>query len=1101
MDMKKRIFSFILALALVLGVLPLSVFAEQSEQDISAQADTGVTVTNGDYSLTLNKTHFEVGEDIVASVKAPNPSVDWIGIYSVDGISSILWDYVSTQGTDKDFNIKDMTRKGEHWSDRYDLPEGRYFVRLIKNGSSDFANIACAIPIIIGSPDVVEGDGSLMSIEKTEFLVGEPIMVSAIGAGTDWVGLYYPGSRTSAEYFYVSEAKGGPGSGVAKDVRNGREYGVGDYLVRLMPNDSTISTSGNPNASAYVLISIVESYDDVSTADKLVIDASGDTEEPDPEEPDIGDDTAIDYDELEQSGMTGDTSKISLEKLTFKKGEPILVTAYGNSTDWVGIYASLEQQTATKWHYISAVGSGQAYDVTQGTALEAGEYYIRFVPNNENIGSTTAIAKITVTDEEYVSPDEPEEPDTPEEKVPYITTDKSTYSLGESIIVTAGGCEDSKAWVGIYPVNSSAYLYWHYVANSQGGPGDGVPREVKNIPEGNYYVALIPNYSGNISTAVARVEITISGSVEGPVSATYDRTGKDGSATGVVTVTVGQTTNRDVVMFWGDENGKLEGYAPHAKFKANATSVSYTFTDSVFIPSGATRLLVYLQNSTSGLLSEEFISIDLGKGADIDISGVANSKLFIISDIHIGRNDGVVSATNFKKMLNEAIALNPSGIPICIVGDIADGAQRSQYDEMVTLYNEVLSANGKMASDYPMYITIGNHDYSASGSLFFDYMILVPNGEKPTDTSYDFWLDGYHHIFLGSDSGSGLYATLSEDTLAWLDERLAENRDEERPVFVYLHQSIYNTVAGSLPGEGWNGVNNEEALIAVLKKYPEVLLFNGHSHWEMNSRSNIFEGTEELPIHAFNCASVSYLWTGYNSTSGSNLEGSQGYMVEIYADKVLVRGRDFINSEWLPSAQYCIEFAGDCEHDYDEIAIQYANGFDKAGKITLKCSSCSKEKSEECEKMLTSIGYSVRNDDGNGFGLSGGYMINQSLRTLYEALNAVTLDFGIIVLNPEHVVADSFMINGLISSTERALQISISETSISTVNVMIRGIDEDTVDLDLIISAYIVEKKNGGIIDTSFYQADTSSMVESFVKTDATLYSVSYNSVAEKSIQ
>ncbi len=993
--MKKRIFSFILALALALGMLPLSAFAQQSEQDTSALADEGVTLTNGDYSLTVNKTHFEVGEDIVASVKAPNPSSDWIGIYSVDGISAILWDYASTTGTDTSFKVNEMTQKGGAWTGWYDLPEGRYFIRLMKNGSSDFANSACTVPIIIGTPDVVEGDSSLMSVEKTEFLVGEPIMVSAVGDGTDWVGFYYPGNRQNTKYHYISEAKGGPGSGVSKDVRNGQNFGVGDYIIRLMPNDSGIGNGGNPNASAYVLVSIVESYDDVSTADKFIVEASED-----PEDPDVG-------------------------------------------------------------------GGGGTTEPED--------------PENPDIGGGT-------TD--------------PEEKTPYLTTDKTQYAVGESITVTAGGCEDNMAWVGIYPVSGGKYIYWHYVAESQGGPGEGVPCEVKNIPEGNYYVALIPNYSGDLSTAAAKVEITVSGVTDGPLSATYERTGGDGSAAGVVTVTLTQSTaNRDVIMFWADENGKLEGYAPHAKFKANATSVSYTITDSVFIPSGATRLLVYLQNSTSGLLSEDFISIDLPEGSDIDISGVAGSKLFIVSDIHMGKGDGTVSAINFKKMISEAIALNPSGVPICIVGDIADAAQKSQYDEMVTLYNEVLSANGKTASDYPMYITIGNHDYSAAGSLFFDYMIPVPNGEKPTDTSYDFWLDGYHHIFLGSDTGSGLYATLNEETLTWLDEKLAENRNEARPVFVYLHQSIYNTVAGSLPGEGWNGVNNEEALVAVLKKYPEVLLFNGHSHWEMNSKSNIFEGTEELPIHAFNCASVSYLWTGYNTITGSHLDGSQGYMVEIYEGRVLVRGRDFANSEWLPSAQYCIEFESDCEHDYDEIEIEYANGFDKMGKITFKCSLCSLEKNESCEKMLTPIGYSIKLDTENGYGLSGGYVINQKLRALYESINEVTLDLGIIVLNPEYVPSNSFMANGLITSPERALQVSITETSVTTINIMIMGIDDEKVDLDLVICAYVLKKKNDEIIDTSFIQAETKMAVEEFVKNDATLYSVSYNSVASKLTQ
>ena len=36
--------------------------------------------------------------------------------------------------------------------------------------------------------------------------------------------------------------------------------------------------------------------------------------------------------------------------------------------------------------------------------------------------------------------------------------------------------------------------------------------------------------------------------------------------------------------------------------------------------------------------------------------------------------------------------------------------------------------------------------------------------------------------------------------------------------------------------------------------------------------------------------------------TGEYLKGSQGYYVEVYEDKILVLGRDFTNSKWIPSA-------------------------------------------------------------------------------------------------------------------------------------------------------------------------------------------------------
>jgi hypothetical protein len=1133
--MKKRILSFILVLALALGVLPLSIFAQENAQSTLPQADESVTVTNGDYSLTVNKARFEVGEDIVLSLEAPNPSSDWVGIYTVDGVSAVLWDYVRTQGTGTSFVANDMTQKGEGWTGWHDLPEGRYFLRLMKNGSSDFANSACTIPIIIGTPDVVEGDSSLMSIEKTEFLVGEPIMVSAIGDGTDWVGFYYPGSKNNAKYHYVSETKGGPGSGVAKDVRNGQSFGVGDYIVRLMPDDSSIDNSGNPKASAYVLISIVESYDDVSTADKFIVEASGDVEDPDPENPN---------------------------------------------------------------------------------------------PENPN----------------------PENPDVgggedTEEKVPYLTTDKSEYTVGESVIVTAGGCEDVKAWVGVYPKGSNSYSSWYYVASSQGGPGDGVPYEIKNLSEGSYYIALIPNYSGNFSTAVAKVEITVSaeaeepdvgggetpenpdvggaitvtdgtrsisvnktrfatgeeilvsaialadkdwigiaprdytegtirwyyvrevgngveynlrgapniggnlgdykdipdglytiyfvendqylkngykfsinisvgdvddaengktdggetsgevtpsGDVVAPESAEYTPAG-NGYASGTVTVTVptAALNSHNIVMFWADASGPLNGYTEHARFKASSTTVSYTFSDSVIIPNGATRLLVYSEKNTTGELSEEFISIDLPQNSAIGDLGAPSTSFFAISDVHIGSTYG---AKHFRLMLKDAIALYPNGVPIYISGDITDHGSASEYEQFMSIFNEVMAEAGADPTKYPLFLAIGNHDYPSAAGTFLQYATL-PNGDHPSDTCYDFWLNGYHYIFLGGDNASGLEASFTEATLAWLDSKLAENRSEERPIFVFLHQPMYNTVSGSLPGEGWDGVTNEAELQAVISKYPEIVMFNGHTHWEMNSKGNIFEGTDALPIHAFNCASVSYLWTAFNITSGENLYGSQGYAVDVYDGRIVVRGRDFIDSEWIASAQCSVEFASDCEHDYKPSSLEYPNGYGSQGIIASTCSKCGGTSTEICEPIIRALGYSVKESDGNGFGICAGYAINHEMRALFESINGVTTEIGVAMFNCDFINGESFFENGRIASEKAKLQVEIISDDYSTVNVYLSGITEELYDLDLALCAYVNVSKSGEQTKTGFIQAAPSKSVSTITKNDGTLRTVSYNSL------
>ena len=503
-----------------------------------------------------------------------------------------------------------------------------------------------------------------------------------------------------------------------------------------------------------------------------------------------------------------------------------------------------------------------------------------------------------------------------------LTVDKSAYAEGEAIMVSGVG--SGTDWLGIYRVGAPHSIRWTYIDTARGGPGSGVAVNMRTVPDvnagepvdipaGTYIIRLMANDSSDFSNCIAMTTITVGDGAEpdtgvsAPTSASYKlEHDSDGFATGTVTVKMpmSETKNRSIVTYWADANGKLPGYTSLAKFKVTGETTSFTFGKHIMIPASATRLLVYAMNNTSGAVSASCVSIDLPEGAAHKNPGVAsNAELFIMSDIHITLNQAHVHNKNFSHMLEDVASLNADALGIFVVGDMADTGNEQEYKNMLQLYENA----GKVP---PLFLAIGNHDLSGlpfdqANEMFLKYATL-PDGSHPTDTSYDFWLNGYHFIFLGTDHATGLHSSFTRDTMTWLDEAISENRDPECPVFLFLHQSISNTVSGSLPGEGWSGVDNEGMLKNVLKKYPEVMFFNGHSHWTMDSVGNMFEGDSKLPCRIFNCASVGYLWSGYNIVSGEHLNGSQGYMVKLYDDRLYILGRDFSAGEWIPSAQYCI---------------------------------------------------------------------------------------------------------------------------------------------------------------------------------------------------
>ncbi|GGO08165.1 metallophosphoesterase family protein [Saccharibacillus kuerlensis] len=168
---------------------------------------------------------------------------------------------------------------------------------------------------------------------------------------------------------------------------------------------------------------------------------------------------------------------------------------------------------------------------------------------------------------------------------------------------------------------------------------------------------------------------------------------------------------------------------------------------------------------------------------------------------------------------------------------------------------------------------------------------------------HDHWLGGYHFIFLGSETPHPKDCDLSAAQLEWLKERLAEEASPDRPVFVFLHQPLMDTVAGSMQEQGWYGVNQDAELKKVLTECPQAILFSGHTHWQLEAKRTMYDGQGVMPS-MFNASSVGYLWTDQDD----HLTGSEGLQVEIYENRVVVRGRDFVRRSWIERAEYTVTY-------------------------------------------------------------------------------------------------------------------------------------------------------------------------------------------------
>ncbi|MRN56582.1 metallophosphoesterase [Paenibacillus sp. LC-T2] len=269
----------------------------------------------------------------------------------------------------------------------------------------------------------------------------------------------------------------------------------------------------------------------------------------------------------------------------------------------------------------------------------------------------------------------------------------------------------------------------------------------------------------------------------------------------------------------------------------------------------------------------------------------------IITDTHVTADPEHEYNLNFELALQDIADHGEGSSGIMHIGDVTDHGFPEEYEEMVRIVN-------KYKAKLPdITFTLGNHDV---GLGHWESRLALYEAETGmTGPYHDHWIDGYHFIFLGTEQGLRTFCNLSIEQLQWLEHKLEEQSAADKPVFLFLHQPLKDTVAGSLESQGWYGVTQDEELKSILAKYPQTLLFTGHTHWELEVDNTMFPGQGETAT-MFNSASVAYLWTNEDEAK----IGSQGYYVEVYSNKVVVRGRDFKTGTWVESAEYEISFPG-----------------------------------------------------------------------------------------------------------------------------------------------------------------------------------------------
>lgn len=209
-------------------------------------------------------------------------------------------------------------------------------------------------------------------------------------------------------------------------------------------------------------------------------------------------------------------------------------------------------------------------------------------------------------------------------------------------------------------------------------------------------------------------------------------------------------------------------------------------------------------------------------------TAIATPRFAVISDVHFGNNQGEGPMVKVPKALKNLLAKQPRIDAIFVVGDISDYGQSSQYDLALKVFNDTTI----VPANFPVYFMMGNHDHYGGKKSYDNYFKLG----QPLYHYLD--IKGYPFITISmSGTGANSYSEKDLDFLAKSMEDAAK-RYPGKPIFVFTHVPPQNTVYGTQPRDGGWGTTKFEP---ILSKYPQAVVFSGHSHFPLGDPRSIHQ--------------------------------------------------------------------------------------------------------------------------------------------------------------------------------------------------------------------------------------------------------------------
>lgn len=274
----------------------------------------------------------------------------------------------------------------------------------------------------------------------------------------------------------------------------------------------------------------------------------------------------------------------------------------------------------------------------------------------------------------------------------------------------------------------------------------------------------------------------------------------------------------------------------------------------------------------------------------------------VIADTHLqfDTDNAENSQTDLQRAFTFFNGINDLAF-VCVCGDMTQHGTAEELDAFKAYADTY-------CPDKPVYSSTGNHD----SWHYWNNLGANIASHTGRELYYSVSHGNDVYIFVGNttDENGALFTTAE---LQWLYETLEVNRNKRCFVFQHVRpDDACGNAYGIYNYDIWGG-DEQTVFENLLRSYPNVILFHGHSHLKFDIQSEYGEGANidnVFGCHSIHIPSLSGPRDGNASGATSCVElwaESEGYVVDVYENGIHLRGRDFVKGEFLPIASYWLD--------------------------------------------------------------------------------------------------------------------------------------------------------------------------------------------------